>query len=224
AHQFLRQKIQEIKQQLEELGPVNQASLEEYPKMLRRRDFLSFQHQDLIKANRSLRQLITELDKTMSRRFQEGFQAVNEAFKDVFRELFEGGKAELRLEEPEDLLNSGIEIIAQPPWKKLQTLSLLSGGERALTAIALLFALLRVKPSPFCVLDEIEASLDDTNIQRFARYLRRLCNSTQFVVISHRKGTMEAADILYGITMEDSGVSKLLSVRLDEFTGDIASA
>jgi chromosome segregation protein len=223
-HQFLRQKIQEIKLQLEGLGPVNQASLEEYPKMLRRRDFLFSQHQDLIKANRSLRQLIAELDKTMSLRFQEGFRAVNEAFKDVFRELFEGGKAELGLEEPEDLLNSGVEIIAQPPWKKPQTLSLLSGGERALTAIALLFALLRVKPSPFCILDEIEASLDDTNIQRFARYLKRLCDFTQFVVISHRKGTMESADILYGITMEDSGVSKLLSVQLDEFADDMASA
>lgn len=223
-HQFLRQKIQEIRQQIEELGPVNQASLEEYPKMLQRRDFLSSQHQDLIKANRSLRQLITELDKTMSLRFQEGFEAVNEAFKDVFRELFEGGKAELKLAEPEDLLNSGVEIIAQPPWKKPQTLSLLSGGERALTAIALLFALLRVKPSPFCILDEIEASLDDTNIQRFARYLRRLCDLTQFVVISHRKGTMESADVLYGITMEDSGVSKLLSVQLDEFADDMASA
>jgi condensin subunit Smc len=223
-HQYLWQKIQEIKKQLHELGPVNQASLEEYPKMLQRRNFLSTQHQDLIEANRSLRQLIAELDKTMSLRFQEGYKAVNEAFKDIFSELFEGGKAELRLVEPEDLLNSGVEIIAQPPWKKPQTLSLLSGGERALTAIALLFALLRVKPSPFCILDEIEASLDDTNIQRFARYLRRLCNLTQFVVISHRKGTMESADILYGITMEESGVSKLLSVQMDEFADDVVSA
>jgi chromosome segregation protein len=223
-HQYLWQKNQEIKKKLEELGPVNQASLEEYPKMLQRRDFLASQHQDLIEANRSLRQLIVELEKTMSLRFQEGFKAVNEALKDVFRELFEGGKAELRLVEPEDLLNSGVEIVAQPPWKKPQTLSLLSGGERALTAIALLFALLRVKPSPFCILDEIEASLDDTNIQRFARYLKRLRNLTQFVVISHRKGTMESADILYGITMEESGVSKLISVQLDEFADDIASA
>jgi chromosome segregation protein len=222
--QYLWQKVQEIKKQLEELGPVNQASLEEYPKMLQRRDFLSSQHQDLTEANRSLRQLITELDKTMSLRFQEGYKAVNEAFKDIFKELFEGGNAELRLVEPEDLLNSGVEIIAQPPWKKPQTLSLLSGGERALTAIALLFALLRVKPSPFCILDEIEASLDDTNIQRFVRYLKRLRDLTQFVVISHRKGTMESADILYGITMEESGVSKLLSVQLDEFADDMASA
>ena len=222
--QILWQRIQEIKLQLEELGPINQAAIEEYPKMFQRRNFLSSQHQDLIEANQSLRQLIAELDKTMSQRFQEGFEAVNEAFKEVFKELFEGGKAELRLVEPEDLLNSGVEIIAQPPGKKPQTLSLLSGGERALTAIALLFALLRVKPSPFCILDEIEASLDDTNVARFAQYLKRLCGLTQFVVISHRKGTMEAADVLYGITMEESGVSKLLSVRLDEREDEVVSA
>jgi chromosome segregation protein len=213
---WLRQQIQEIKKQMEDLGPVNQAALEDYPKMLQRRDFLSSQHQDLTEANKSLRELIAELDKTMSQRFQEGFKAVNEAFQVVFRELFEGGQAELRLVEPDNILHSGVEIIARPPWKKPQTLSLLSGGERALTAIALLFALLRVKPSPFCILDEIEASLDDNNIQRFAGYLRRLANSTQFVVISHRKGTMESADMLYGITMEQSGVSRLLSVRLED--------
>jgi len=213
---WLRSKIQEIKKQLADLGPVNQAAIEEYPKMLQRRDFLSSQHQDLAEANQSLRELIAELDKTMSLRFREGFKAVNEAFQEVYRELFEGGQAELRLVEPADLLHSGVEIIAQPPWKKPQTLSLLSGGERALTAIALLFALLRVKPSPFCILDEIEASLDDANIQRFASYLRRLANLTQFVVISHRKGTMETADVLYGITMEESGVSRLLSVRLED--------
>ncbi len=223
-YQFLRQRIQEIKQQMEELGPINQAAIEEYPKMFQRRNFLSSQHQDLIEANQSLRHLIAELNKTMSQRFQEGFNAVNEAFKEVFKELFEGGRAELRLVEPEDLLNSGVEIIAQPPGKKPQTLSLLSGGERALTAIALLFALLRVKPSPFCILDEIEASLDDANVARFAQYLKRLCDLTQFVVISHRKGTMEAADVLYGITMEESGVSKLFSVRLDEREDDTVSA
>lgn len=222
--QILWQRIQEIKQQLEELGPINQAAIEEYPKMLQRRNFLSSQHQDLIDANQSLRQLIAELDKTMSQRFQAGFEAVNEAFKEVFKELFEGGRAELRLVEPKDLLNSGVEIIAQPPGKKPQTLSLLSGGERALTAIALLFALLRVKPSPFCILDEIEASLDDANVARFAQYLKRLCGLTQFVVISHRKGTMEVADVLYGITMEESGVSKLLSVRLEERGDEVVNA
>ncbi len=175
----------------------------------------SVQKQDLEEANESLQQLIAELDKTMSERFEEGFIAVNEAFKVVFKELFNGGYAELRLVDPANLLDTGVEIIAQPPGKKPQLLSLLSGGERALTAIGLLFALLKVKPSPFCVLDEIEASLDDANVSRFAQYIHRLADSTQFLVISHRKGTMEAADVLYGITMEESGVSKLLSVQLE---------
>ena len=174
------------------------------------------QQDDLVQANQTLRQVISELDKTMSERFTKSFHAVNEAFKEVFQELVQGGNAELRLVDPEHLLETGVEIIAQPPGKKPQLLSLLSGGERALTAIAILFAFLRVKPSPFCILDEIEASLDDSNVQRFAQYIHRLSDSTQFVVISHRKGTMESADILYGITMEECGVSKLLSVKLDE--------
>ena len=210
------QRIQEIKQQIKTLGPINQAAIETYPKMLSRHEFMLSQQEDLIEANQTLRQLIAELDKIMIERFAESFEAVNQAFKDVFKELFKGGSAELCLVDPEHLLETGVEIIVQPPGKKQQLLSLLSGGERALTAIALLFALLRVKPSPFCLLDEIEASLDDANVQRFADYIHRLSHSTQFIVISHRKGTMESADILYGITMEESGVSKLLSVRLDE--------
>lgn len=209
-------RIQEVKGQLEELGPINQAAIEEYPKMLSRHEFLAAQKLDLVKANDSLHALIGELDKTMAERFDEGFRAVNEAFKTVFTELFNGGNAELRLDDPNNLLETGVEIIAQPPGKKPQLLSLLSGGERALTAIALLFALLRVKPSPFCILDEIEASLDDANVSRFAQYIHRLAHSTQFLVISHRKGTMEEADVLYGIAMEESGVSKLLSVQLEE--------
>lgn len=208
-------RVQEVKRQIEELGPINQAAIEEYPKMLSRYEFLATQKQDLVAANESLRSLVGELDKTMSERFEEGFSAVNEAFQIVFKELFSGGNAELRLDDPSNLLETGVEIIAQPPGKKPQLLSLLSGGERALTAIALLFALLRVKPSPFCILDEIEASLDDANVNRFAQYIHRLAHSTQFLVISHRKGTMEAADVLYGIAMEESGVSKLLSVQLE---------
>lgn len=211
----LAARVQEIKLRVELLGPVNQAAIEEYPKLQERYDFLSVQKQDLEEANVSLHNLIAELDKTMSERFEEGFTAVNEAFKGVFKELFNGGYAELRLVDPSNLLETGVEIIAQPPGKKPQLLSLLSGGERALTAIGLLFALLKVKPSPFCVLDEIEASLDDANVSRFAQYIHRLSDSTQFLVISHRKGTMEAADVLYGITMEGSGVSKLLSVQLE---------
>lgn len=217
-------RVQEVKRQVEELGPVNQAAIEEYPKMRERFEFLFTQKQDLVEANNSLRELIGELDKTMSERFSEGFKAVNEAFQIVFKELFNGGFAELRLDDPSNLLETGVEIIAQPPGKKPQLLSLLSGGERALTAIGLLFALLRVKPSPFCILDEIEASLDDANVNRFAQYIHRLSDSTQFLVISHRKGTMEAADVLYGISMEESGVSKLLSVQLERQDKDSQSA
>lgn len=220
----LAQRIQELKAEIEGIGPVNQAAIEEYPKLWQRHEFLTAQHRDLVDAYRTLRSLISELDKTMSERFHSGFEAVRDAFGEVFKELFHGGQAELRLVEPDNLLETGIEIVAQPPGKKLQLLSLLSGGERALTAIALLFALLRVKPSPFCVLDEIEASLDDVNVTRFAEYLRRLAHSTQFIVISHRKGTMEAADVLCGITMEESGVSKLLTVQMDEPWDDPASA
>jgi len=213
---ILGRRIQELKQQIQVLGPINQAAIEEYPKMRERQEFMLAQQDDLIEANQTLRQLISELDKTMSERFLESFNAVNAAFQEVFKELFHGGNAELHLVDPELLLETGVEIIAQPPGKKPQLLSLLSGGERALTAIAILFALLRVKPSPFCILDEIEASLDDSNVQRFAQYIHRLSDSIQFVVISHRKGTMESADVLYGITMEECGVSKLLSVQLDE--------
>jgi len=209
-------KVQDLKQEIQDLGPINQAAIEEYPIMLKRQEFMLTQQDDLVEANQTLRQLISELDKTMIERFIESFNAVNVAFQEVFKDLFHGGSAELRLVDPDNILETGVEIIAQPPGKKSQLLSLLSGGERALTAIAILFALLRVKPSPFCILDEIEASLDDSNVQRFAQYIHRLSHSTQFVVISHRKGTMESADILYGITMEECGVSKLLSVRLDE--------
>ena len=211
----LWRKVKALKQQIDDLGPINQAAIEEYPKMQSRKIFMLAQQDDLVEANQTLRQVISELDKTMSERFIESFIAVNGAFQEVFKELFRGGNAELQLVDPDNLLETGIEIIAQPPGKKPQLLTLLSGGERALTAIAILFALLRIKPSPFCILDEIEASLDDSNVQRFAQYIHRLSDSTQFVVISHRKGTMESADVLYGITMEECGVSKLLSVQLD---------
>lgn len=212
----LERRVQVLKQQIEALGPINQAAIEEYPKMKARKTFMLAQRDDLVEADLTLRQVIAELDRTMSERFGESFHALNEAFKGVFQELFRGGNAELRLVDPENLLETGVEIIAQPPGKKPQLLSLLSGGERALTAIAVLFAFLRVKPSPFCILDEIEASLDDANVQRFAQYISSLSDSTQFIVISHRKGTMESADVLYGITMEEHGVSKLLTVKIDK--------
>jgi len=221
---LLQERVSLLKQQIEELGPVNYTALEEYPETVKRFDFLSSQRNDLVEASKSLQQLINDLDKNMIERFEEGFRAVNEAFQGVFKELFNGGFAELQLDDPENLLDTGVRIIAQPPGKKAQQLSLLSGGERAFTAIALLFAFLKVKPSPFCLLDEIEAALDETNVRRFVKYLHRLSHSTQFILISHRRGTMESADWLFGITMEESGVSKLLAVELEDNLDDSVSA
>jgi len=218
---LLQEKIVSLKTQIEELGPVNYTALDEYPEALKRFEFMTSQRADLLQAGESLNQLIAELDKSMIERFAEGFKAVNEAFKEVFRQLFNGGYAELQLDDPDNLLETGVRIIAQPPGKKAQLLSLLSGGERSFTAIALLFAFLKVKPSPFCLLDEIEAALDEANVKRFVQYLHTLSDHTQFILISHRRGTMESADRLYGITMEESGVSKLLTVELDDrSTGD----
>src|SRR5699024_8755212 len=156
------------------------------------------------------------MDKEIKRLFDDTFSQIKEEFSIVFKELFGGGYAELKLTDPKDLLNTGVDIIAQPPGKKLQHLGLLSGGERALTAIALLFAILRVRPVPFCVLDEVEAALDEANVQRFAKYVRIHRESAQFIGITHRKGTMEEADVLYSIIMQESGVSRLVSVKLKE--------
>ena len=156
------------------------------------------------------------MDEEKKKRFQTTFTNIQTHFESVFKALFGGGRAALKLTDPSDLLNTGVDIIAQPPGKKLQNLGLLSGGERALTAIALLFSILKVRPVPFCVLDEVEAALDEANVHRFARYLKKFSIETQFIVITHRKGTMEGADVLYGVTMQESGVSKLVSVRLEE--------
>ena len=163
-----------------------------------------------------LKKLISEIVDTMKKQFAEKFKAINQNFKEVFIELFGGGKAELKLEDSNQILECGIEIEVQPPGKKLQSMSLLSGGEKAFTAIALLFAILKINPAPFCVLDEIEAALDDVNVYRFAEYLKKFGKETQFLVITHRKGTMEAADTVYGITMEEKGVSKLLSLNMNQ--------
>src|SRR5699024_10174345 len=160
--------------------------------------------------------VIAEMDEEMEKRFGDTFGQIKEEFTVVFKQLFGGGKAELKLTDPNNLLDTGVEITAQPPGKKLQHLGLLSGGERALTAIALLFAILRVRPVPFCVLDEVEAALDEANVVRFAKYLKTYSENTQFIVITHRKGTMEESDVLYGVTMQESGVSRLVSVRLEE--------
>ncbi|MGP4075574.1 chromosome segregation protein SMC [Halobacillus sp. K22] len=205
-----------IKRSIEELGTVNLGAIEEYDRILERYEFLKGQQDDLLEAKQTLHSVISEMDGEMHRRFEETFTKIRAEFEDVFRELFGGGRADLKLTDPENMLETGVDIVAQPPGKKLQNLSLLSGGERALTAIALLFSILRVRPVPFCVLDEVEAALDEANVDRFARFLKEFSTDTQFIVITHRKGTMEESDVLYGVTMQESGVSKLVSVRLEE--------
>lgn len=213
-----------LKEQIKNLGTVNLDSVDEYEKVKERYDFLKGQQEDLNQAQESLVKVISDMEESMQKQFMDQFKIIRENFNNVFVKLFGGGKADLILENEEDVLECGIEIIAQPPGKKLQNLSLLSGGERALTAISLLFAILLVKPSPFCILDEIEAALDDANVYRYAAFLQELAKDTQFIVVTHRKGTMESADALYGVTMQDSGVSSLVSVKLsDNKKDEIAS-
>ena len=211
-----RKKVKLIRLALEELGTVNFGAIEEYERVSERYEFLLEQKTDLNEAKDTLFQIIDEMDVEMKRRFQETFDSIRFHFESVFQELFGGGRADLRLTNPEDILETGVDIVAQPPGKKLQNLSLLSGGERALTAIALLFSILKVRPVPFCILDEVEAALDEANVYRFSQYLKRYSGESQFIVITHRKGTMEEADVLYGVTMQESGVSKLVSVRLED--------
>ncbi|KGX93195.1 chromosome partitioning protein Smc [Pontibacillus halophilus JSM 076056 = DSM 19796] len=211
-----RTRVKLIRKGIEELGTVNIGAIDEFERIEERHNFLTEQQTDLLDAKSTLTETISEMDVEMERRFSTTFFQIKDEFQLVFRELFGGGQADLQLTNPQDLLNTGIEIVAQPPGKKLQNLGLLSGGERALTAIALLFSILRVRPVPFCVLDEVEAALDEANVTRFAKYLKEFSENTQFIVITHRKGTMEEADVLYGVTMQESGVSRLVSVRLEE--------
>jgi len=208
--------IGDIKSSIKELGDVNVNAIENFKSLTERHDFLRTQRDDLIKAEETLLEIIKELDAEMRKQFVEKFDAIKEQFDIVFKELFGGGKAGLELTEQEDILEAGIRINAQPPGKKLQNMMQLSGGEKALTAISLLFAIQNLKPSPFCLLDEIEAALDDSNVKRFAKYLHKLTKDTQFIIITHRRGTMAAADMLYGITMQEKGVSALVSVSLIE--------
>lgn len=212
----LRRTVRLLKLSIEELGPVNITAIEEYERVQERHSFLTEQRNDLVEAQETLQEAIKEMDEEMKTRFASSFAAIRTQFKIVFRELFGGGQADLILFDENNLLETGIDIVAQPPGKKLQTLSLLSGGERALTAIALLFAILKTRPVPFCILDEVEAALDESNVMRYSQYLKKFSEQTQFIVITHRKGTMEGADVLYGITMQESGVSKLVSVKLEE--------
>ncbi len=212
----MKKRIQVLKNEIKELGSVNVNAIEDFKSLSERYEFLKGQHDDLVEAETTLVKIIEELDEAMRRQFSEQFARIGEEFDHVFKELFGGGKGTLELMEDEDVLEAGIRIIAQPPGKKLQNMMQLSGGEKALTAISLLFAIQNLKPSPFCLLDEIEAALDDSNVTRFAQYLHKLTKNTQFIVITHRRGTMTAADRLYGITMQEKGVSALVSVSLLE--------
>ena len=212
----LKKKITTIKEEIRKLGDVNVNAIEDYKEILGRYEFLKGQHDDLIEAEKTLLGIIDDLDTGMRKQFTEKFAEIQHEFDKAFKELFGGGKGALELVEGEDILECGIRIIAQPPGKKLQNMMQLSGGEKSLTAIALLFAIQNLKPSPFCLLDEIEAALDDSNVDRFAKYLHKLTKNTQFIVITHRRGTMNAADRLYGITMQEKGVSTLVSVNLIE--------
>ena len=203
-----------VKDQIKKLGDVNVNAIEDYKNLMERYTFMKTQHDDLVEAEKTLEGIIEELDGAMRKQFTEKFAQISREFDKVFKELFGGGKGTLELMEDEDILEAGIRIIAQPPGKKLQNMMQLSGGEKALSAISLLFAIQNLKPSPFCLLDEIEAALDDSNVGRFAKYLHKLTKNTQFIVITHRRGTMEQVDRLYGITMQEKGVSTLVSVNL----------
>ena len=210
----MKKDISALKEQIKKLGDVNVNAIEDYKNLMERYQFLKTQHDDLVEAEKTLEGIILELDTAMRKQFHDKFEEIGREFDKVFKELFGGGKGTLELMEDEDVLEAGIRIIAQPPGKKLQNMMQLSGGEKALTAIALLFAIQNLKPSPFCLLDEIEAALDENNVTRFAKYLHKLTKSTQFIVITHRRGTMEKADRLYGITMQEKGISTLVSVNL----------
>ena len=211
-----QKRVNNIRTEIRDLGSVNVDSIEEYKNLKGRYDFMSEQRLDLENTMSKLRKVITDMTQIMKEQFREKFKIINQNFGEVFAELFGGGKASLNLEDEENILECGIEITVQPPGKKLQNMMLLSGGEKAFTAIALLFAILKINPAPFCVLDEIEAALDDVNVFRYADYLKKFTEHTQFLVITHRKGTMEAADTVYGVTMEESGISKLLSMKLNK--------
>ena len=211
-----RKKVSELKKIISDLGMVNLGAIEEYERVKTRYEFLNEQKNDLFKAENTLLEIIKEMDMVMSSEFIDTFKLIEIEFKNVFKELFSGGTAELRLTNPDNILETGIDIVALPPGKKLTSISLLSGGEKALTAISLLFAILRVKPVPFCILDEVEAPLDEANVDIFGKYVKKVEDKTQFIIITHKKKTMEYAKVLYGITMQESGVSKLVSVRLEE--------
>ena len=216
-----REELTELKKKIKALGNVNMDAIEEYKSVKERYEFMTTQKADLEKAKDSLVKIIDSMEDLMKEHFGEQFTEINKAFSEVFRELFGGGNGRLYLSDPDNLLTSGIEIEVQLPGKGLQNINLYSGGEKSFIAIALLFAILKVKPTPFCILDEIDAALDDVNVSRFATYLKNYIDRTQFIVITHRRGTMEAASILYGVTMQESGISKLLSLKIDDVAEEL---
>lgn len=211
-----RKRLNEIKSSIRGLGSVNVSAIEEYKEVSERYEFLGAQVSDVEKSKNEIERLINDLTKQMKDAFIENFHEINKHFGETFKELFGGGTASLELANPDDILNSGIDIIAHPPGKIVVHLEALSGGEKALVAIALYFSIMKVRPAPFCVMDEIEAALDDVNVDRFAQYMRRMTDRTQFITITHRRGTMEESDVLYGVTMQDEGISKLLELRASE--------
>jgi len=206
----------EVRSRIELLGPVNQAAMEEFQEAQQRQDFLSAQRQDLIDSIRDTEKAIQELDTESRRRFGDAFEAINTHYRQMFQTLFGGGQGEMRLTDENNLAESGIDIVASPPGKRLQNVLLLSGGEKSLTAMALLMAIFRYTPSPFCILDEVDAPLDESNVGRFTQMIHEMGAGTQFIVVTHNRRTMEMASVLYGVTMQEPGVSKLVSVRWDE--------
>ena len=216
-----RQRLSELKGQIKALGNVNVAAIDEYKEVSSRYEFLSEQVNDVEVSKKELLKMIDELTSQMAERFRDRFEAINNGFKETFAQIFGGGSAELILEDENDILECGIDIKAQPPGKNVKSLTLLSGGEKGLTAIALLFAILKVRPAPFCIFDEVEAALDDVNVLRYAQYVRMMTDSTQFILITHRRGTMEEADVLYGVTMQEHGVSKLLELKTAEMVAQL---
>jgi chromosome segregation protein len=207
------QQVGTLQKRLEEIGPVNLVAIEEYEETEQRHTFLSTQHEDLIKAKAQLLEVISRINVQTQDMFTETFNRIRENFQVMFTEIFGGGKADLKLVDEGDVLESGIDIMARPPGKQLQSISLLSGGEQTMTAVALLFSIYQVKPSPFCVLDELDAPLDESNINRFIRILKRFIEHSQFVVITHNKRTIGMADVLYGVTMQEHGISRIVGVK-----------
>ncbi|MCI9233673.1 MAG: AAA family ATPase [Bacilli bacterium] len=214
--ELARTKVMNLKREMKELGMVNLGAIDEYARVSERYEFLIHQSEDLVGAENTLLEIISEMDTVMEKEFIDTFKTIGAHFEETFKELFHGGMASLKLTDPNNVLETGIEIVASPPGKKLTSISLLSGGEKTFTAISLLFAILKSRPVPFCVLDEVEAALDEVNVDSFGKYLLKLKEKTQFILITHKKKTMEYADVLYGITMQESGVSKLVSVKLEE--------